>query len=82
MLKLPVVSSKTLVKLLNNLGYEVTRQKGSHIRLKKTSEKGTHSITVPNNSELAKGTLNDILTKISIWNNIPKDDLIIMIENI
>jgi len=25
---------------------------------------------------LAKGTLNDILTRVSLWNNIPKDELL------
>jgi hypothetical protein len=25
---------------------------------------------------LAKGTLNDILTRVSLWNNIPKEKLI------
>jgi hypothetical protein len=25
---------------------------------------------------LAKGTLNDILTRVSLWNNIPKKELI------
>jgi hypothetical protein len=30
----------------------------------------------PNHDPIAKGTLNDILTKVSIWNQISKDDLI------
>mgnify|MGYP000903237498 FL=1 len=80
MQKQPVVNSKSLIRLLNNLGYEVVRQKGSHIRLKKVSEKGIHKITVPNHEEIAKGILNDIITKISIWNDIPKNELIIMLK--
>jgi hypothetical protein len=37
---------------------------------------GEHNITVPDHKTLAKGTLNDILTRVSLWNNIPKQDLI------
>jgi hypothetical protein len=37
---------------------------------------GEHHVTVPDHKELAKGTLNDILTRVSLWNNIPKDELL------
>jgi len=37
---------------------------------------GEHSITVPIHKALAKGTLNDILSEVSLWNNISKADLI------
>ena len=42
---------------------------------------GEHNITVPRHSEIAKGTLNDILSKVSLWNNIVKDDLIKMLKS-
>lgn len=58
------------------------RQRGSHIRLRKVSEAGEHNITVPQHKEIAKGTLNDILTKISMWNGMAKDNLIKMLEKI
>ena len=74
--RLPQVSGATLVKLLLSLGYQVIRQKGSHIRLRKVSALGEHDITVPNHDAVAKGTLNDILTRVSLWNNIPKEELI------
>jgi hypothetical protein len=50
------------------------------VRLKKQTKIGEHTITVPNHNEIAKGTLNDILTKISMWNGIPKEDLIAQIK--
>ena len=78
MSKLPVISGNKLIKLLVNVGYEIIRQKGSHVRLRKITEAGEHNITVPKHSEIAKGTLNDILSKISIWNNMPKEQLIEM----
>lgn len=58
------------------MGYEVIRQRGSHIQLSKVTSLGEHSITVPAHRTLAKGTLNDVLNRVSLWNNIPKESLI------
>ena len=80
--KLPVISGDKLIKLLIKLGYEIVRQKGSHIRLRKKTEIGEHNITVPKHREIAKGTLNDILSKVSLWNNISKEELIKMLSEI
>lgn len=80
--KLPVASGDKLIKLLLKLEYEIIRQKGSHVRLRKIAEIGEHNITVPKNKEIAKGTLNDILSKISLWNNISKAELIKLLEKI
>ena len=73
--KLPQVSGAELVRLLQSLGYEVIRQRGSHIRLKKSTVSGEHAITVPAHKIIAKGTLSDILGKVSLWNNIPREEL-------
>jgi len=54
----------------------VARQRGSHIQLLKKTTSGTHHITVPAHKAVAKGTLNDILSKVSIWNGISKEDLL------
>ncbi|ADG13801.1 YcfA family protein [Methanocaldococcus infernus ME] len=81
MSKLPVVGGKELIKFLKSLGYEVVRQKGSHVRLRKETEFGTHNITIPYHDEIAKGTLNAILTDISKWNNISKEELIKKLKN-
>ncbi len=80
--KLPVVSGDQLIKLLLKLGYEIVRQKGSHVRLRKITEAGEHNITVPKHNEIAKGTLNDILSKVSVWNNISKEKLIELLEKL
>ena len=74
--KLPQVSGSDVVGLLQSLGYRVVRQRGSHIRLRKATPLGEHAITVPAHKVLAKGTLNDILNRISLWNNIPKESLL------
>ena len=74
--RLPQVSGRDLVRLLHTLGYQTLRQRGSHIRLRKMTTLGEHNITVPDHTVVAKGTLNDILTKVSLWNNIPKGELL------
>jgi len=74
--KRPVVSGKKLLKVLVRLGYEIIRQRGSHVRLRKLTAAGDHNITFPLHDELAKGTLNDILSQVSIWNGISEDALI------
>lgn len=73
--KLPQVSGSQLVKLLQSLGYEVVRQRGSHIRLKKVTALGEHAITVPAHKAIAKGTLADTISRVSLWNNIPREEL-------
>jgi len=80
--KLPVVSGVELLKLLTSLGYEVVRQKGSHVQLRKATQAGDHNITVPLHDDVAKGTLGDILSKVSIWCGISKDDLIEMLDEV
>ncbi|MBM3142638.1 MAG: type II toxin-antitoxin system HicA family toxin [Chloroflexi bacterium] len=74
--KLPQVSGEDVVRLLQALGYEVIRQRGSHVRLRKITLLGEHNITVPAHKVLAKGTLSDILNKVSLRNNIGKEELI------
>ena len=80
--KLPVVSGDKVIKLLLKLDYKIIRQKGSHIRLQKITDAGVHNITVPDHPEIAKGTLNDILSKVAIWNNISKEKLIELLTKI
>jgi predicted RNA binding protein YcfA (HicA-like mRNA interferase family) len=80
--KLPVVSGEKLIKVLVSLEYEIIRQRGSHIRLRKPTVAGVHNITVPLHEELAKGTLNDILSQVSIWNGISREDLIESIQQL
>jgi predicted RNA binding protein YcfA (HicA-like mRNA interferase family) len=55
-MKLPRdVSGADLGKCLGRLGYAVTRQTGSHLRLT-TSEHGQHHVTIPNHDPLKVGT--------------------------
>jgi len=74
--KLPQVSGPQVIKLIESLDYTRLRQRGSHVTLRKITSLGEHNITVPMHKVVAKGTLNDIITKVSLWNNITKEDLI------
>ncbi|MFP4092166.1 MAG: type II toxin-antitoxin system HicA family toxin [Cyclobacteriaceae bacterium] len=75
-MKLPRdVSGKQLIKALNVLGYEVTRQSGSHIRLT-TQQQGTHHITIPDHHPLKIGTLSNILKEVAAHFRISKDEVI------
>ncbi len=60
-MRLPQISGKDVIKILRKNGFVITRQKGSHIRLEKNTPDGTIKITVPNHSELKKGTLHQII---------------------
>lgn len=77
---LPVVSGKTLMKVLQKLGYEIIRQKGSHVQIRLQSEYGEHTITIPLHDEIAPGTLNDIIGKVSLRSGISKQALIEIIK--
>jgi predicted RNA binding protein YcfA (HicA-like mRNA interferase family) len=68
------ISGAELIKLLKPLGYEVTRQAGSHIRLT-TSQNGTHHITIPNHDPMKIGTLSAILSDVAIHFGKSKEEL-------
>lgn len=61
-MKLPVVSGNQVIKLLQKEGFQITRQKGSHISLHKKSEEGKIIlVVVPQKREIKKGTLLSII---------------------
>lgn len=80
--KRPQVSGDQIVSLLHALGYVFDRQKGSHATYEKTAKIGKHTITVPMHKEITKGTLNDILNKLSLFNSISKDDLVAKVKKL
>ncbi|MBI5300042.1 MAG: type II toxin-antitoxin system HicA family toxin [Deltaproteobacteria bacterium] len=75
-MKLPRdLSGAALAKSLQILGYTITRQTGSHVRLT-TCEKGEHHVTVPNHQSLKIGTLAAILTDVAGHFLLSRNDLI------
>ncbi len=61
--KLPVVSSTKVIKVASKLGFEFSRQKGSHLILKNKQEE---IIVIPNKKILKKGTLLQIIKALDI----------------
>ena len=55
--KLPVGSSDEVIKALSKIGFTVSSQRGSHVKLRK----GSLSLIVPMHSELGKGILGKII---------------------
>jgi len=73
--KLPKdLSSTELVIALEILGYEQTRQTGSHIRLT-TQRNGVHHITIPVHKNLKIGTLAFIFSNIAVHFGTSKKEL-------
>ena len=56
---LPVVSGRRMVKALEVEGWEVVRQRGSHVRLRRADRR--IALVVPLHRELKKGTVAGIL---------------------
>jgi predicted RNA binding protein YcfA (HicA-like mRNA interferase family) len=64
--KLPVLSGEDVIRALRKIGYEVVRQKGSHVRLRGKDNPQRLPVTVPMHREIAKGTLKNILADAGI----------------
>lgn len=58
------LSGQELAKALRKLGYVVTRQAGSHLRVT-TQQGGEHHEVVPNHSPIKLGTLKGILRNVA-----------------
>jgi predicted RNA binding protein YcfA (HicA-like mRNA interferase family) len=56
---LPVLSGQRLVKALERAGWQIARQRGSHVRMKHPDRRTP--ITVSLHRELKRGTLSGIL---------------------
>jgi len=60
MSKLPVTQGRELVKLLEFMGFRVTRTKGSHVRLRSEDGRVT-TVPVHGNKNIPKGLLRKII---------------------
>jgi predicted RNA binding protein YcfA (HicA-like mRNA interferase family) len=58
------VSGAELAQALRSLGYQVTRQTGSHLRIT-TVQGGEHHEVIPNHSPIKIGTLRSILRNVA-----------------
>jgi predicted RNA binding protein YcfA (HicA-like mRNA interferase family) len=69
------ISGSKLAQALKKLGYQVTRQTGSHLRLT-TRLNGEHHITIPNHDFVRVGTLANVLDEVASHFKIHRSELI------
>jgi predicted RNA binding protein YcfA (HicA-like mRNA interferase family) len=68
------VSGDRLVALLRRFGYQVLRQKGSHVRLRHDGPPA-HQITVPRHDTVKVGTLQAIPLEVAQMRSVDVDEL-------
>jgi predicted RNA binding protein YcfA (HicA-like mRNA interferase family) len=69
------LSGADLARALAKVGYRVTRQTGSHLRLTVDSP-SQHHVTIPAHDPLKVGTLSGILGDIAAHLKIERDELL------
>ncbi len=69
------VSAQDLAHALGKLGYEISRQTGSHLRLT-TGLHGQHHVTIPADKVLRAGTLASILADVARHFGMRRDELL------
>jgi predicted RNA binding protein YcfA (HicA-like mRNA interferase family) len=69
------VNGPRLVKALAALGYETTRQKGSHIRVT-TQRDGENHEVIPHHHPIKSGTLASILKRIATHHGMTVDEIL------
>ncbi len=75
-MKLPRdLSGRDLATALGKLGYEVTRQTGSHMRLTRGADR-EHHVTIPDHDSLSVGTLQAIIRDLSEHHGLTRDELL------
>ena len=73
------LSGPELAKALRKLGYAVTRQNGSHLRVT-TQQGGEHHEVVPNHSPIKLGTLKSILRSVAAHHRMTVAELMEALE--
>jgi predicted RNA binding protein YcfA (HicA-like mRNA interferase family) len=73
------IDGQRLVKALSVLGYEATRQKGSHIRVTTRLDGENHEV-IPYHDPIKTGTLASILKRIAAHHRMSVDDLLKMLD--
>jgi predicted RNA binding protein YcfA (HicA-like mRNA interferase family) len=72
------VDGAQLARALNVLGYQVTRQKGSHIRVT-TQRGGENHEVIPAHQPIKTGTLAGILKRIAAHHHLTAEELLEML---
>lgn len=73
------LSGAELAKSLRKLGYSITRQSGSHLRVT-TQAGGEHHEVIPNHSPIKIGTLKSILRNVAAHHRIAVSELLELLD--
>jgi predicted RNA binding protein YcfA (HicA-like mRNA interferase family) len=57
----PVLPPSDVIKIFQHLGWQMVRQKGSHIIMTRPGHMAT--LSIPNHPEVARGTLRSLIAK-------------------
>jgi len=69
------VSGDELLRALIRLGYQLSRQKGSHA-IATTQLHGEHHVAVPRHNPIKIGTLNHLLKDVAEHHGLTRDELV------
>jgi len=59
--QVPLLKPRDVIKIFKKFGWEEARSRGSHIIL--TKERNIATLSIPNHSEVARGTLRSLIDK-------------------
>lgn len=69
------ISGEELASALRRVGYTLTRQTGSHLRLT-CEHPSEHHITIPRHNPLRIGTIAAIITEVAAFHQFDRDELL------
>jgi predicted RNA binding protein YcfA (HicA-like mRNA interferase family) len=64
--KLRVLSGRDACRILEQHGFQIVRQRGSHIVMQRRTDLGTVTVPIPDHPELRIGTLQSIIRQSGI----------------
>jgi predicted RNA binding protein YcfA (HicA-like mRNA interferase family) len=71
--KLKRLAGEDVTNILEQFGFQVYSQRGSHIKLRRVSETGQETLTIPNHRQLDTGTCRAIYRQ--AYRYIPETEL-------
>ena len=64
--KLRILSGRDVCRILEQHGFEIVRQRGSHMVMQRRTDGGTVTVPVPDHAEIRIGTLQAIIRQSGI----------------
>ncbi|HEY5932454.1 MAG TPA: type II toxin-antitoxin system HicA family toxin [Nitrospira sp.] len=64
--KLRILSGRDVCRILEQHGFQIVRQRGSHIVMQRRTDVGTITVPVPDHAEIRIGTLQAIIRQSGI----------------